>query len=82
MKKNKLYCLGVSEDELEDMAIWMGCDIGEFPFTYLGLPIGENMNRVTSWKLVVEKFKNWLAGWKAKSMSFLGSANIGKIGSL
>nr|GEY04898.1 reverse transcriptase domain, reverse transcriptase zinc-binding domain protein [Tanacetum cinerariifolium] len=55
--------LGVNDEELGCMANWMGCDIGEFPFTYLGLPIGENIGKVKSWKPVVEKFKNRLAGW-------------------
>ncbi|GKC19457.1 hypothetical protein Tco_1021607 [Tanacetum coccineum] len=36
---------------------WMPSGIGEFPFTYLGLPIGENMRRVNAWGHVVEKFK-------------------------
>ncbi|GJR25092.1 hypothetical protein Tco_0973619 [Tanacetum coccineum] len=36
---------------------WMSSGIGEFPFTYLGLPIGENMRRVNAWGHVVEKFK-------------------------
>ncbi|GJY96198.1 hypothetical protein Tco_0512559 [Tanacetum coccineum] len=39
---------GVNEVELADMAIWMGCSVGEFPFTYLGLPIRENMKRVSA----------------------------------
>ncbi|GKC83736.1 hypothetical protein Tco_1139453 [Tanacetum coccineum] len=48
----------------------MGYGIGEFPFTYLGLPIGENMRRVSAWGPVVEKFKNKVDDWKAKTMSF------------
>ncbi|GKE85935.1 hypothetical protein Tco_1559677 [Tanacetum coccineum] len=67
--KSKLHGLGVNEGEMSDMARWMGCDIGEFPFMYLGLPIGENMRRVNAWTPVVEKFKKRLADWKAKTMS-------------
>ncbi|GKB77670.1 transposon TX1, partial [Tanacetum coccineum] len=59
-----------NEDDMTNMARWMGCDIGEFPFTYLGLPIAENMRRVNAWTPVVEKFKKRLADWKAKTMSF------------
>ncbi|GJU88692.1 putative ribonuclease H protein [Tanacetum coccineum] len=47
--KSKLYGIGVNEEEMMDMARWMGCGTGEFPFTYLGLPIGENMRRVSAW---------------------------------
>nr|GEZ37600.1 reverse transcriptase domain, reverse transcriptase zinc-binding domain protein [Tanacetum cinerariifolium] len=56
--------------ELAEMARWMGFSIGEFPFTYLGLPIGENMRRKNAWNPVVQKFKKRLADWKAKTMSF------------
>ncbi|GKD74139.1 hypothetical protein Tco_1332421 [Tanacetum coccineum] len=68
--KSKLYRVGVSDAELSDMARWMKCGMGEIPFTYLGLPIGDNMSRVSAWNSVVEKFKSRLAEWKAKTMSF------------
>ncbi|GKC09089.1 reverse transcriptase domain, reverse transcriptase zinc-binding domain protein [Tanacetum coccineum] len=44
--KSKLYRVGVSDSELRDMARWMRCSVGDFPFTYLGLLIGDNMRRV------------------------------------
>ncbi|GJS96023.1 reverse transcriptase domain, reverse transcriptase zinc-binding domain protein [Tanacetum coccineum] len=74
--KSKIYDIGVNEGDMIDMARWMGCGIGEFSFTYLGLPIGENMRRVNAWSPVVEKFKSRLADWKAKTMSF-GGISIG-----
>nr|GEX17885.1 zinc finger, CCHC-type [Tanacetum cinerariifolium] len=46
--KSRLYGVGVSDSNLDDMARWMKCGIGDFPFMYLGLPIGENMNRENS----------------------------------
>nr|GEV57963.1 ribonuclease H-like domain-containing protein [Tanacetum cinerariifolium] len=55
--KNKLYGIGVNERELSDMALWMGCSVGEIPFTYLDLPIGADMRRINSWNMVVDKFK-------------------------
>ncbi|GJS85950.1 reverse transcriptase domain, reverse transcriptase zinc-binding domain protein [Tanacetum coccineum] len=38
--KSKIYDIRVNEGDMMDMARWKGCSIGEFPFTYLGLPIG------------------------------------------
>ncbi|GJW89767.1 reverse transcriptase domain, reverse transcriptase zinc-binding domain protein [Tanacetum coccineum] len=78
--KSKLYGLGVSDKELGNMANGMRCDIGEFPFTYLGLPVRENMSRVNAWKPIVDKFKNRLADWKAKTMSFGGRLTLGMWG--
>ncbi|GKF03942.1 hypothetical protein Tco_0034610 [Tanacetum coccineum] len=51
-KRYRGFEMGVNDGELGCMATWMGCDIDELPFTYLGLPIGENMGRVKSWKPV------------------------------
>ncbi|GKB38833.1 RNA-directed DNA polymerase, eukaryota, reverse transcriptase zinc-binding domain protein, partial [Tanacetum coccineum] len=66
------------------MARWMGCDNGEFPFTYLGMPIGENMRRVNAWNTMVEKFKMKLGDWKAKTLSLWGRLTLVKsvLGSL
>ena len=66
------------------MARWMRCGIGEFPFTYLGLPIGVCMRKENAWRMVVEKFKKRLSEWKARSMSFGGRLTLVKsvLGSL
>ncbi|GJS35008.1 transposon TX1 [Tanacetum coccineum] len=39
--KSKLYGVGVTDMDINKMARWMKCGVGEFPFTYLGLPVGE-----------------------------------------
>nr|GEU51236.1 RNA-directed DNA polymerase, eukaryota [Tanacetum cinerariifolium] len=39
ISKSNLYGIGVSEDDLQDMTQVTGCQVGSFPFTYLGLPI-------------------------------------------
>ncbi|GKE46788.1 reverse transcriptase domain, reverse transcriptase zinc-binding domain protein, partial [Tanacetum coccineum] len=77
--KSKLYGVGVNEEELRDMARWMRCGVGEFLFTYLGLSIGDNMRRVGAWDNVVEKLKNRLVDWKAKSISFGGHLTLVKL---
>nr|GEU46420.1 transposon TX1 [Tanacetum cinerariifolium] len=47
--KSKLYGVGVNGGDMRDMARWMICGVGEFLFTYLGLPTGENIRRVDIW---------------------------------
>ncbi|GJT43817.1 hypothetical protein Tco_0952532 [Tanacetum coccineum] len=44
--KRKLYEVGVNDRDISAMVRWMKCSVGEFPFTYLGLPIGENTRRI------------------------------------
>ncbi|GJY76394.1 putative RNA-directed DNA polymerase [Tanacetum coccineum] len=76
--KSKLYAIGVCSCDREEMARWMRCSTGEFPFTYLGLLIGEHMSGIKAWRPEIEKFKNRLADWKAKSMSFGGRLTLVK----
>ncbi|GJZ08718.1 hypothetical protein Tco_0543001 [Tanacetum coccineum] len=49
LNKSKLYDVGVEKVEVEGMARFVGCGVGEFPFTYLGFPIGLNMRRASAW---------------------------------
>ncbi|GJT14045.1 reverse transcriptase domain, reverse transcriptase zinc-binding domain protein [Tanacetum coccineum] len=81
--KSKIYGIGVNEEDLKEMARWMGCGIEEFPFIYLGLLVGENMRHIKCWGPVVEKIKK-IADWKAKTMSFGGRLTLVKsvLGSL
>lgn len=59
-----------SRMKVQIMARFMNSSTGNFPFTYLGLPIGSDMRKPSSWRLVIEKFKKKLSEWKAISMSF------------
>nr|GEX66411.1 reverse transcriptase domain, reverse transcriptase zinc-binding domain protein [Tanacetum cinerariifolium] len=69
---------GVNSDEVVNMARWMQCSVGYFPFTYLGLLIGECMRRESAWRAVVEKIKKRLCEWKAKTMSLGGRLTLVK----
>ncbi|XP_071694365.1 uncharacterized protein [Rutidosis leptorrhynchoides] len=74
--KSNLFGVGVDKLEVESMANLFGCKVGNFPFIYLGLPIGAKMNKYESWKPVIDKFGKRLADWKARSMSFGGRATL------
>ncbi|XP_071705220.1 uncharacterized mitochondrial protein AtMg01250-like [Rutidosis leptorrhynchoides] len=50
--KSCLYGVGVSIMELNEVANLIGCQIGTFPFTYLGLPIRCRMKKLKDWNLV------------------------------
>lgn len=47
----------------------VGCLHSKCPFKYLGFPLGENMNKSSAWKPVVEKIQNKLSSWKARVLS-------------
>ncbi|XP_071713233.1 uncharacterized protein [Rutidosis leptorrhynchoides] len=76
--KSNLFGVGVENIEIERMAKLFHCNVGSFPFTYLGLPVGGNMRKFESWKPVIEKFEKRLSDWKARSMSFGGRLTLVK----
>ncbi|GJV14423.1 putative RNA-directed DNA polymerase, eukaryota, reverse transcriptase zinc-binding domain protein, partial [Tanacetum coccineum] len=84
INKSNLFGVGVSSEEIVSMATTSGCLSSSLPLTYLGLPIGSNMNRVASWKMLLDRFKNKLSGWKASLLSIGGRLTLIKsvLGSL
>ncbi|GJT42048.1 reverse transcriptase domain, reverse transcriptase zinc-binding domain protein [Tanacetum coccineum] len=69
-RNSKVYGAGVEAVEVDRMARFMCCGVEEFPLMYLGLPIGVNIRRVSTWNSIIDRFKSWLSHWKAKTMSF------------
>ncbi|XP_071718285.1 uncharacterized mitochondrial protein AtMg01250-like [Rutidosis leptorrhynchoides] len=62
MSKSNIYGVGVKNSDIDAFILDSWCAGGTFPFTYLGLPIGVNLNRVGGWKTLIERFKKRLAG--------------------
>ncbi|KAI3509571.1 hypothetical protein L1887_24947 [Cichorium endivia] len=74
--KSRVFGIGASDSETTNWASILGCDVGTFPFTYLGVPVGANMNLTKNWKPIIEKFQNKLSIWKSKSLSFGGRLTL------
>ncbi|KAJ0788573.1 putative RNA-directed DNA polymerase [Helianthus annuus] len=74
--KSNIFGLGVTEEELESMASILGCKTGSFPFKYLGISVGANMNRIYNWNPVVDIFQKRLSSWKAQSFSIGGRITL------
>ncbi|GJS60504.1 hypothetical protein Tco_0655288 [Tanacetum coccineum] len=84
IQKSKLYGIGVTDVNVQELARCTGCGADSLPFVYLGLPVGERMYRENSWRHLVNKFQTRLAKWKSKLMSIGGRLTLAKsvIGSL
>ncbi|XP_071705014.1 uncharacterized protein [Rutidosis leptorrhynchoides] len=74
--KSNLFGVGVDKDEVIEMTDVFGCKMGSFPMTYLGLPIGANMKKLSNWKPVFDKFGKRLSDWKARTISFGGRLTL------
>ncbi|GJV98091.1 hypothetical protein Tco_1549668 [Tanacetum coccineum] len=66
------------------MAHFIGCRVGEFPFTYLGIPKRVSMRRISAWNGAIDSIKSRLSEWKARAMLFGGRLTLVKsvLGSL
>lgn len=74
--KSEILGLNVEETKLHDLARLLCCKVGRFPISYLGLPIGGNISRLSSWDPLIEKMNKKLAGWKSKSLSLGGRLTL------
>ena len=59
-----------------DIASSVGCRHSTCPFTYLSFLLGDNMNKCSAWKLVMDKIQSRLATWKAKILSRAGQLTL------
>ena len=60
--------VGCGED-LESLALELGCSTGTLLTTYLGLPLGMRRNSTSIWDYVKERFRKKLAIWKIQYIS-------------
>jgi len=54
--KSTMTGIGVPDQTIERMATELRCKARKLPFTYLGLPIGRSMTKVSSWNIPIDKF--------------------------
>nr|GEW10881.1 RNA-directed DNA polymerase, eukaryota [Tanacetum cinerariifolium] len=78
LSKSKLIGIGVDLTEVQQIAEMIGFCVGRLPFTYLGVPVGCNMNHIDSWKPMIDKFNKKLSSWKAKLLSIGGRLTLQK----
>nr|GEW31784.1 RNA-directed DNA polymerase, eukaryota [Tanacetum cinerariifolium] len=64
--------IGVSSNVVAAAASLIDCSILNAPFNYLGVKVGSNMSRITSWDDVISKVSSRLSKWKLKLLSIGG----------
>ena len=68
LDKSKILSVGRVEN-LEVLALEVGCKVGRLPTSYLGIPLGANHKSVAVWDGVEERFRKRLAMWKRQFIS-------------
>ncbi|GJR67187.1 RNA-directed DNA polymerase, eukaryota [Tanacetum coccineum] len=70
--KSKLMGVGVSKEEVDFAARYVGCSTFTPPFNYLGITLGNNMAKISSWDDHINKLSTRLSKWKSKLLSIGG----------
>jgi hypothetical protein len=70
--KSCLISINVGNTLLESACDFLNCKRGGIPFKYLGLPVGANPRRLSTWDPMVAKIRRKLNCWGNKHISFGG----------
>jgi hypothetical protein len=62
--KSELFCYGEAKQRENLYTKLFGCDLGHYPFRYLGIPMHHNKTTNANWKIIEEKFEKKLSCWK------------------
>ncbi|KAJ9691389.1 hypothetical protein PVL29_013542 [Vitis rotundifolia] len=75
LAKSVLILVG-EVDEIEEMAVELGCRVGALPTVYLGLPLGAHHKVISMWDGVEERMRRRLAQWKRQYISKGGQITL------
>jgi hypothetical protein len=70
--KSELFCYGEAKQMEQQYTELFGCDLGEYPFRYLGIPMHHKRITNADWKIIEQKFEKRLSYWKGKLLSYGG----------
>ena len=70
--KSELFCFGEAQAAAAQYADIFGCEQGQFPIMYLGIPIHYRKLTNAEWRHVEERLQARLSSWKGKLLSLGG----------
>nr|GFB03039.1 RNA-directed DNA polymerase, eukaryota [Tanacetum cinerariifolium] len=68
--------VGVPLDIVNQGAAFFGCEVLQTLFKYLGVTMGDNMSRYSSWTNTIQKVHARLSKWKVKTLSIGGRLTL------
>ena len=68
--------IGQTEDWCRFAADYLNCGPLQFPFSYLGMPIGVNPRRKVVWEPIIRKFEAKLNKWNQRNVSMAGRITL------
>ena len=74
--KSVVCGVGFQEEEILGLAQRLNCISKKLPFNFLGMPLGANPKRKSTWSPIVDKVRKKLSSWKRKLLSFAGRLTL------
>uniref|UniRef100_A0A803PSR8 Reverse transcriptase domain-containing protein n=1 Tax=Cannabis sativa TaxID=3483 RepID=A0A803PSR8_CANSA len=76
LNKSQLLGICLEEEVVAQNAEIVGCEVGTWPMTYLGMPLGGSPRKETFWEPVLDKCAKRLDGWKCSFLSRRGRLTL------
>jgi hypothetical protein len=70
--KSRLFGVELEESFLHGASNFLNCKIGKLPFIYLGLPVGANPRKESTWDPVIDVLQQRLYSWRNRFVSLGG----------
>lgn len=70
--KSTLFSINAEEEFVGRAMSILHCKSGSVPFSYLGIPVGANPGRLSTWTPLLDLFRRKLSSWKNNVLSFGG----------
>jgi len=70
--KSGLLVFGKGDQWANMVANHLACQLVQLPCTYLGVPLGANMRKMSSWQPVIDRVQSRLNSWKGTYISRAG----------
>jgi len=71
-EKSGIIAIGKEDEWTARATEMLKCRAVKLPIIYLGIPLGENMRRISAWQPIVDKVQQRLTAWKAATLSRAG----------
>ncbi|KAH1064475.1 hypothetical protein J1N35_029462 [Gossypium stocksii] len=66
--KDVILGFGIDDEFMYRMATVCKCKINELSFNYLGIPLGANPRKISTWNRIVKRVERKLSGYKCRSL--------------
>ncbi|CAM8979776.1 unnamed protein product [Rhodiola kirilowii] len=71
-EKSQCFGIGLKEEEVQRFAEELNCPVGRMPMKYLGMQVGVNPAKLSTWEPIIQRFRDKLASWRRASLSMAG----------